>query len=199
MHIAITGTIGSGKSTVVRLLYDLGYPVFDADLWAKSHYSDLPVKAALIDRFSEDLYPNGQFDPMALAALIFAPGAQDDLRFVEHLIHPLVYDDLMRLAKESQAPIVFSEVPLLFETGGQSHFDRVLLITSDAKIAQHRLITQRHLTEEIIALRRARQLDEAQKRRLADDIIENNADLHTLAQQVQAYSDKIKAIHAQSS
>lgn len=199
MHIAITGTIGSGKSTVARLLRDLGYPVFDADLWAKSHYADPPVKAALIDRFSDAVYPDGVFDPAALAALIFAPGARDDLRFVEQLIHPLVYDDLLRLAKESQAPIVFSEVPLLFETNGQSHFDRVLLVTSDATIAQERLMTQRHLTEDVIALRRARQLDEAQKQRWADEIIENNGDLHTLAQQVSAYSDKIKAIHAQNS
>ena len=199
MHIAITGTIGSGKSTVANLLRDLGYPVFDADQWAKSHYTDAPVKAALIDRFSDAIYPDGQFDPMALAALIFAPGAQEDLRFVEHLIHPLVYDDLMRLAKATQAPIVFSEVPLLFETGGQAQFDRVLLVSSDPQIAQERLIVQRNLNERLIAQRRSRQLDEARKRALADDILENNGDLNELAQQVKAYSDKIKAIHAQNS
>lgn len=199
MHIAITGTIGSGKSTVARLLRELGYPVFDADLWAKSHYADPPVKAALIDRFSEALYPEGQFDPAALAAVIFAPDAHEALRFVEQLIHPLVYADLMRLAAESTAPIVFSEVPLLFETGGQTHFDRVLLVSSTPHIAQERLMSQRHLSEEVIAARRARQLDDALKRRLADDILENNGDLTTLAQQVLAYSDKIKAIHAQNS
>ncbi len=198
MHIAITGTIGSGKSTVAELLRSLGYPVFDADAWAKSHYADENVKAALIERFGEALYPEGHFDGARLASIIFAPDATADLRFVESLIHPLVYADLQRLAREAQAPIVFSEVPLLYETQGAKHFDRVLLVTSDPAVASHRLITQRHLSPEIIALRRARQLDDAQKRRLADDILENNGDLDTLMRHVVAYSDKIKAIHAQN-
>jgi dephospho-CoA kinase len=198
MHIAITGTIGSGKSTVAELLRSLGYPVFDADAWAKSHYADEPVKAALIERFGEALYPKGQFDGARLASIIFDPKAEADLRFVEGLIHPLVYADLTRLAKDSAAPIVFSEVPLLYETDGAKHFDRVLLVTSDPAVAHHRLITHRHLRPEIVALRRARQLDDDQKRHLADDILENNGDLDTLMRHVVAYSDKIKAIHEQN-
>jgi dephospho-CoA kinase len=199
MHIAITGTIGSGKSTVAELLRSLGYPVFDADAWAKSHYADEDVKTALIERFGETIYPQGQFDGAKLASIIFALEGEADLRFVEGLIHPLVYADLERLAKDSGAPIVFSEVPLLFETHGAKHFDRVLLVTSDPALAHQRLITHRHLSPKLIALRRARQLDDAQKRRLADDILENNGDLDTLMRHVVAYSDKIKAIHAQNS
>jgi dephospho-CoA kinase len=199
MHIAITGTMGSGKSTVAELLRSLGYPVFDADQWAKSHYADEAVKTALIERFGESVYPEGRFDPSALASLIFAPDAQADLRFVEGLIHPLVYADLMRLASTSTAPIVFSEVPLLYETDGARHFDRVLLVTCDPEIAHHRLMTQRRLSPTVIAHRKARQLEDTLKRHLADDILENNGDLMTLMRHVAAYSDKIEAIHAQNS
>lgn len=198
MHIAITGTMGSGKSTVAELLRSLGYPVFDADQWAKSHYADEAVKRALIERFGEQVYPDGRFDPSNLASIVFAPTGKADLTFVEGLIHPLVYADLMRLANESGSPIVFSEVPLLYETDGAKHFDRVLLVISDPELAHHRLITHRRLSPEAIALRKARQLDDAQKRRLADDILENNGDLDTLMRHVAAYSDKIEAIHAQN-
>jgi dephospho-CoA kinase len=199
MHIAITGTIGSGKSTVSALLREWGYPVFDADLWAKTHYTDAEVQAALIQRFGASIYIEGELDTAALATIIFHPDGEADRRYVEGLIHPLVYADLMRLAKESGAPIVFSEVPLLFETHGEVHFDRVLLVTCDETIAQQRLIHQRHMTPQRIALRRIHQLDEGYKRAHADDIIENNGDRTTLMRQVAAYSDKIKAIHAQNS
>lgn len=198
MHIAITGTIGSGKSTVSALLKEMGYPVFDADLWAKSHYADTVVQEALIERFGESIYVDGVLDTVALATIIFSPDGEADRRYVEGLIHPLVYADLMRLAREAGAPIVFSEVPLLFETHGEEHFDRVLLVTCDESIAQHRLIQQRQMTPERIALRRIHQLDEGYKRAHADDIIENNGDCTTLMRQVATYSDKIKAIHAQN-
>lgn len=199
MHIAITGSIGSGKSTVSALLRALGFPVFDADVWAKSHYADPQVAQALIQRFGDIVYRDGVLDPAVLASVIFRSDGDADRRFVEALIHPLVYADLSRLAKQSESDIVFSEVPLLFETGGEKYFDRVLLVTCDETIAQHRLIHQRHMNPERIALRRIHQLDEALKRARADDIIENNDDLDTLAQHVAAYSDKIKAIHAQNS
>jgi dephospho-CoA kinase len=198
MHIAITGTIGSGKSTVSALLRELGYPVFDADVWAKSHYADDDVQAALIQRFGESIYVDGVLDTVALASFIFSPEGEADRRFVEGLIHPLVYADLMRLAQESESAIVFSEVPLLFETHGETHFDRVLLVTCDESIAQERLIQQRQMTPERIALRRIHQLDEGYKRAHAQDVIENNGDRTTLMRQVVAYSDKIKAIHAQN-
>ena len=198
MHIAITGTIGSGKSTVSALLRELGYPVFDADVWAKSHYTDPDVQHALIERFGESIYRDGNLDTVALASIIFRPDGDADRRFVEHLIHPRVYADLMHLANESSSDIVFSEVPLLFETGGEGHFDRVLLVTCDQSVATQRLITQRHMSPQRIALRRIHQMDEAKKRAKADDILENNGDLTTLMRHVAAYSDKIKAIHAQN-
>lgn len=199
MHIAITGSIGSGKSTVSALLRTLGFPVFDADVWAKSHYADAEVVHALSQRFGDTIYQDGVLDTAMLASVIFRTDGDADRRFVEALIHPLVYADLSRLAMESGSDIVFSEVPLLFETGGEKHFDRVLLVTCDESIARNRLIHQRQMNPERIALRRVHQLDEATKRARADDIIENNSDLDTLAQHVAAYSDKIKAIHAKNS
>jgi len=193
MHIAITGSIGSGKSSVSRFLKSLGYPVFDADTLAKAQYDRPEVKAALNTYFKEDLYPNGIFDPARLSQLIFEDDTPEARHFVEALIHPLVLETLDELAAQSGEPIVFSEVPLLFEAHGEDHFDRVLLVISDEDIADKRLMEQRGMTMKEIRRRRALQLNTAIKKALADDLIENNSDEASLMKQVIHYSDKIRS------
>jgi dephospho-CoA kinase len=195
MHIAITGNIGSGKSSVSRILKSLGYPVFDADTLAKAQYEKEEVKNALNAYFQEDLYPYGILDHVRLSQLIFKEVHSEARQFVEALIHPLVLSDLSRLAIESGALIVFSEVPLLYEAHGETAFDRVLLVVSDEDIADKRLMEQRGLDLKEIRRRRKLQLSTKIKMALADDIIENNQDEAHLIQQVTHYSDKIRSIY----
>jgi dephospho-CoA kinase len=195
MHIAITGNIGSGKSSVSRILKSLGYPVFDADALAKAQYEKVEVKNALNTYFQENLYPNGIFDHVRLSELIFEAAHSEARQFVEALIHPLVFSDLASLAQESGALIVFSEVPLLYEAHGETAFDRVLLVISDEDIADKRLMEQRGLDLKEIRRRRKLQLSSKIKMALADDIIENNEDETTLFQQVTRYSDKMRSIY----
>jgi len=195
MHIAITGNIGSGKSSVSRILRSLGYPVFDADGLAKAQYEKDEVKIALNTYFQEDLYPNGVLDHVRLSEIIFKEVHSEARQFVEALIHPLVFSDLADLAQESGALIVFSEVPLLYEAHGETAFDRVLLVVSDEDIADKRLMEQRGLDLKEIRRRRKLQLSSKIKIALADDIIENNEDEATLVQQVTRYSDKIRSIY----
>ena len=195
MHIAITGNIGSGKSSVSRILKSLGYPVFDADTLAKAQYEKAEVKNALNTYFQEDLYPNGTLDHARLSELIFKEAHSEARQLVEALIHPLVFSDLASLAQESGSLIVFSEVPLLYEAHGETAFDRVLLVVSDEDIADKRLMEQRGLDLKEIRRRRKLQLSSRIKMALADDIIENNEDEATLIQQVTLYSDKIRSIY----
>lgn len=195
MHIAITGSIGSGKSSVSRILRSLGYPVFDSDAIAKAQYDDPEVKTILNAYFKEDLYPNGVFDPVLLSRLIFDDARPDARHFVEALIHPRVFAALEKMASESQSSIVFSEVPLLFEAHGEEHFDRVLAVITEPSLAEKRLMTQRGMTLKEIRRRLAYQLDPKIKAALADDVLENNGDEAELVKQVTAYSDKIKSKH----
>ncbi len=193
MHIAITGSIGSGKSSVSRILKSLGYPVFDADKVAKAQYEKYEVKQLLNTYFQEDLYPNGKIDPARLSALIFQKNQTEARQFVEALIHPLVLADLNQMGLDSGEPIVFSEVPLLYESHGEIDFDRVLLIVSDEDIADKRLMEQRGLDLKEIRRRRKLQLNPKIKMALADDLIENNDDEVSLRRQVTLYSDKIRS------
>ncbi len=195
MHIAITGSIGSGKSSVSRILRSLGYLVFDADALAKAQYDKTEVKTALNAYFNEDLYPNGIFDPVRLSNLIFEDSRPEARHFVEALIHPLVLAALDQKAEESGQAIVFSEVPLLYEAHGESQFDRVLLVVSDENIADRRLMEQRGMTLKEIRRRRSLQMNQSVKQALADDVIENNGDEASLLKQVTLYSDKIRSIY----
>ncbi|KAF0227476.1 MAG: dephospho-CoA kinase [Erysipelotrichaceae bacterium] len=195
MHIAITGNIGSGKSSVSRILRSLGYPVFDADSIAKAQYEKAEVKAAINDYFHEDLYKNGVIDPACLSQLIFQDTRIEARQFVEALIHPLALEDLNRLAIESKEPIVFSEVPLLYESHGETNFDRVLLVTCDDDVADKRLMEQRGLDLKEIRRRRKLQLSPKIKAILADDIIENNDNETSLVDKVSRYSDKIRSVY----
>lgn len=193
MHIAITGNIGSGKSSVSRILQSLGYPVFDADRIAKAQYEKAEVKVAINAYFHEDLYPNGTFNSARCAELIFQSDRSEARQFVEALIHPLVLAELNQLAKESREPIVFSEVPLLYEAHGERNFDQVLLVISDDHLADQRLATQRGLDLPEIGRRRLLQINPKVKAALADDVIENNGDEASLLRQVMNYSAKIRS------
>jgi len=193
MHIAITGNIGSGKSSVSRILKSLGYPVFDADSLAKAQYEKKEVREALNAYFQEDLYPMDVLDHARLSNLIFNQTHSEARQFVEALIHPLVFSELASLADATKAPFVFSEVPLLYEAHGESFFDRVLLVVTNEDLADKRLMEQRGLDLKEIRRRRQFQLSAKIKSALADDIIQNNGDEASLIQQVTLYSDKIRS------
>ena len=125
--------------------------------------------------------------------MIFEDPRPEARHFVEALIHPLVLSTLDEMAKSSSHPIVFSEVPLLFEAHGEDLFDRVLLVTCDEDVADKRLMEQRGMTLKEIRRRRGLQLSPSVKAALADDVIENNGDEAQLFKQVTQYSDKIKS------
>ena len=112
MRIAITGSMGTGKSTVSRIIRDMGYTVHDADLIAKQHLESDCVKKVLIHRYGQSILNNDNtIDKAYLAARIFnAPGEK---KMLEDLLYPYVYSELTRRTDE---PFVFSEVPLLYES-----------------------------------------------------------------------------------
>lgn len=186
MHIAITGSMGSGKSTVSALLKEMGYPVFSADQIVEELYETANIKRKMVEILgSQALTCMGEIDKAYVSFRIF--NHPSERRSVEALIHPLVYEELKRRAAAQTSPLVFSEVPLLFENGHQSAFDQSLLVSCEHDIALKRLVEHRHFTPEEALRRLKTQMPIEEKRRLATAEIKNNGSIQALKEKVIQY------------
>jgi dephospho-CoA kinase len=167
--------------------------VLDSDAVVHELYATDEVRAAVVERYgSELLGPDGAVDRRALARRIFADPAER--QFVEALIHPLVAKraEEWRAREAGRVPApraLVQEVALLFEAGAADRYDRTLLVTAPAAARARRLAARGGL--EAAAAREARLLPEAEKRRLADDVLANDGDLEALDRAVAAYLDAL--------
>lgn len=187
MRIAITGSMGSGKSTVAQLIRDMGYHVKDADQIAKEHLESNCVKTALLKRYGQRILTcDNTIDKAYLASRIFNYPAEK--RLLEDLIYPFVYAELTARTSEK---IEFSEIPLLFESNGEHYFDEIWVVVSDEDKMIERLKKNRNYTDEMIQERLQHQMSQHDKALLADVIIENNSDIDHLKKQIIAQLDRV--------
>lgn len=187
MRIAITGSMGSGKSTVAQLIRDMGYHVKDADQIAKEYLESDCVKTALLKRYGQRILTcDNTIDKAYLASRIFNYPAEK--RLLEDLIYPFVYAELTARTSEK---IEFSEVPLLFESNGEHYFDEIWVVVSDEDKMIERLKKNRNYTDEMIKERLQHQMSQHDKALLADVIIENNSDIDHLKKQIIAQLDRV--------
>lgn len=181
MKIAITGTIGSGKSTVSAYLRNKGYAVFDCDR-TNSELLKPGNKGynALIKAFSDEILNEDQtIDRKRLSAIVFNDSKQ--LKILNSIMHPLIREEM--LIEMNRNNLFLAEVPLLFETDFYQLFDYKLLIVADYDIAIERLI-KRGLSEDDAISRIKNQMDVEEKIRKSDYIIDNNQGLNELYQKI---------------
>ena len=133
--VAITGGIGAGKSEALAAFARHGAAVISSDdIVHRLLQEDEPVREALRERFGDAVFAeNGEVDRGAIAEIVFAD--REALDWLEGLLHPLVVDEYMswreRLAELDDPPRVSAtEVPLLYEVGGQDRFDAVVVVTA---------------------------------------------------------------------
>ena len=174
MKIAITGTIGSGKSTVASYLRNKGHFVFDCDEVNR----ELLNSDVLIDYFPE-CYDDGLLDKKKLANIVF--NDEKKRLLLESIMHPLI---LERMKKESgKHDPFFAEVPLLFEVNWDKYFDKVLLVVVDEKTTLNRLVA-RGLTIEESQQRIKNQMSIKEKIERSDVIIYNDSSLFSLYEKI---------------
>jgi dephospho-CoA kinase len=187
LRIGLTGGIGSGKSTVSRLLAAHGAVIVDADRIAREVVEPgTPGLAAVVDAFGAAVQAaDGSLDRPALAAIVFAdPEAR---RRLDGIVHPLVRRRTAEMvAAAPQDAVVVNDVPLLVETGQASSYDLVLVVEADPEIRVARLV-QRGLTEEDARARIAAQATDEQRRAVADVVLRNSGTPEELAGQVDRF------------
>jgi dephospho-CoA kinase len=187
LRIGLTGGIGSGKSTVSRLLAERGAVIVDADAIAREVVErGTPGLAAVIEAFGDAvLAADGSLDRAALAAVVFAdPEAR---RTLDAIVHPLVRARAVEVAAAAPPDaVVVNDVPLLAETGQASSYDVVLVVETDPATRIARLV-QRGLTAEDARARIAVQATDEQRRAIADVVLDNSGTPEQLAAQVESF------------
>jgi len=185
--VGLTGGIGSGKSTVARLLEKRGAVVFDADLLAREAVEPgTPGHAAVIERFGADvLAPGGELDREALASIVFAdPAARRDL---EQIVHPEVrrlFAEGSEAYRDTDRVVVFS-APLLVETGMHTAFEVLVVVSATVATQIERLMRQRGMSEPSIRARIDAQAPLEDKAAAADILVDNEGSLEELEGQVE--------------
>ncbi len=194
--VGITGTIGSGKSTVAKMFQELKAVVLDADQLARDVIE--PRKLAwrqILKRFGEDLVHNEEdvrINRKKLAARVF--GDPKALKDLEAIVHPRVLREirerLHRLKRNRRVRMVVLDVPLLFETQSQHLADVVVVVTATPEVVRARL-RDRGMSDEDAARRAATQWDVSAKVALADHVINNSGSETQTRRQVKELWDQL--------
>jgi dephospho-CoA kinase len=193
VKIGLTGGVGSGKSTVARLLSAHGAHIIDADAIAREVVAaGTPGFDAVVGRFGAGIVASdGELDRPALAGLVFADDqARADLNAI---VHPLVGQrahELMTAAPPGS--IVVYDVPLLAESGPGHDFEVVVVVEADTTTRLVRL-ARRGLPEESARARMAAQATDDQRRAIADELLSNDGTEAELATQVDALWTRLLA------
>ena len=188
--LGLTGSIGTGKSTTAAMFRDLGVPVHDADATVHDLYRNEAV-APVAAHFPEAL-SDGAIDRKVLSAVL----ARSPERFgeLEAIIHPLVRAReaaFIDAERRKASPLVVLDIPLLYETGGQTRVDKVVVVTCDPTVQRERVLSRPGMTEEKLALILSRQMPDAEKRQRADFLIDTGKGLEAARKQVEEIIAKL--------
>lgn len=182
----LTGGIASGKSTVSKILVELGAVVLDADQIAKQVMEPGQLGWEGVARhFPQVIQADRSINRRLLGDLIFSNPAEKAK--LEAIIHPLVLDEIKTVGTnlEKNNKIVFADIPLLYETNSQQWLDEVWLVYVPYEIQLQRLMDRDSLTELQAKQRIAAQMSLAEKRLLADVIIDNSGSIMETRAQVE--------------
>ena len=190
--IGLTGGLGSGKSTALKVFYDLGANILDADNIAKHLLqSDPELGKRVREIFGDDCYMDGELQNAVLAERAFS--SPENQRQLNELVHPRVRRQVETYLKacRSLPGVIIIEAALLFEAGFQDVVDISVLVTADEDTRIRRSRMRKRQSESDIRRRMALQMPESEKRRLADHVIENNGDEAELRKACEALWKKI--------
>jgi dephospho-CoA kinase len=185
MTLAITGSIGMGKSTVAAMFAEAGIPTFDADATVRMLQGPGGRLVPEIESRFPGTTRDGAVDRDALSTAVL--GDPDELAALEAIVHPAVHHERTRFIVENgDAPALLFDIPLLFETGGDAAFDKVIVVSAPAEMQRERVMARPGMTMEKFDQILARQLPDAQKRERADFVVDTSGNLTETRRQVDA-------------
>jgi dephospho-CoA kinase len=190
--VGLTGGMGAGKSTALRLLQVAGARVLSTDAVVHELYTDGPVKSAVVERWGPEVSPNGTVDRAAVAAKAFAGGDQER-QWLEGLLWPLVgariagWLESVRSSRPAPKAAVV-EVPLLFEAGMEGGFDATIAVIAAEDTRERRAADRGHA---LVQERNARQLSQQEKAQRATFVVHNDGSEADLRRELTAVLGKL--------
>ena len=182
--VALTGGIGSGKSTVGQIFAHLGAIVIDSDQLAR----DVIERGSIgfnevVTKFGDEILKNGEIDRQILASLVFKdPTKRAEL---EQITHPLIRKAFTKVVSSaSPDSIVINQIPLLVESNHDYKFDHIITVSASESIRTDRLI-KRGLTNEQIKQRMQAQATDQMREDIADSVIVNEKSEEEITDQVE--------------
>lgn len=189
VKIAITGGIGSGKSTVAEIIRRQGYAVFSCD----EIYNELLQNATFVNKLAEEfdgvLTPDGAIDRVKLSEKVFSD--KTALKRLNTLTHPAVMDEVLK--KSEGHNLSFAEVPLLFENGYEKFFDGVIVVLRDEEERISSVIKRDKIDREKVILRIKSQLNYNNDDFAKYYVIHNSGNFDDLAAKTYEIVENIKA------
>jgi dephospho-CoA kinase len=186
--VGLTGGIGAGKSEALAAFERLGAATLSTDRVAHELLDDEEVKAAIVERWGEEIAPGGSVDRDGVGEIVF--NDREELAWLERITHPRVGAHVLdwRRSLDPAVRVAVVEVPLLFEAAMEDAFDSTVAVIAPDELRDARL---RERGQGGLEGREARQLEQAEKARRADHVIRNDASLEELESEVSLVIDQL--------
>lgn len=185
VRVGLTGGIASGKSTVSKILEELGAVIIDGDVLAREVVArGTPGLEQVVAEFGPELLtPEGDLDRPAMGRLVFAD--PDARKRLEAIVHPLVFERIVELeAAAGPEDLVVHDIPLLAESGRADTFDAVIVVDADPALQVERMVRERGWTRADAEARMKAQASREERLTIATHVIENDGTLEELRARV---------------
>ena len=181
--LALTGSIGMGKSTVAAMFAEAGIPTFDADAVVRELQGPGGRLVPLIEARFPGTTRDGAVDREALSAAVLSD--RDELAALEAIVHPAVHHERTRfIVGHGDAPALLFDIPLLFETGGAEAFDKVIVVSARPELQRERVLMRPGMTVQKFDQILGRQMPDAEKRARADFVVDTSGTMGETRDQV---------------
>jgi len=183
ISMALTGSIGMGKSTVAAMFAEACVPTFDADAVVRELQGPGGRLVPLIESRFPGTTRDGAVDRDTLSATVLSD--RDELAALEAIVHPAVHHERTRfIIEHGDAPALLFDIPLLFETGGDEAFDKIIVVSATEKLQRERVLARPGMTEAKLAQILSRQMPDQEKRARADFVVDTSGTMDQTRDQV---------------
>jgi len=188
--IALTGSIGMGKSTVAKMFAEEGAPSFDSDQAVHALYEKGGAAVGPVGEAFPSAVRDGAIDRAALSAQVM--DNPEALKRLERIVHPLVGSAqaaFLEQHRRAGVAAVVLDIPLLFESKAARAFDKIVVVSAPADMQRARVLARAGMSEEKFNFILSRQTPDAEKRKQADFVIDTGLPLAETRKQVRALLD----------